>query len=184
MVMSFVVPDFFKTKFPPIGEVGSFSFVNQDGQTITEKNIEGKVVAVNFFFTTCNSICPKMAANLQPVYKEFKDREDFLILSHTSDPERDSMSVLKKYADSLGVTNNRWMFLTGAKDSLYAAARHKYRIDDPNNFVGDPQDIFLHTQFVALINRKGEVIRIYDGIKPSEMKEMQARIRELLQEKS
>lgn len=183
-VMAFVVPDFFKTKFPPISEVGAFSFVNEKGERVTEKDIKGKVVAVNFFFTTCKSICPKMSNNLLPIYNEFKNNDEFLILSHTSDPERDSVPVLKRYADSLGVAGNRWMFLTGRKDSLYAAARHQYRIDDPNNFVQASTDEFLHTQFVALVNRKGEVIHIYDGIKPSEMKEMQTKVRELLEKKS
>jgi protein SCO1/2 len=80
------------------------------------------------------------------------------------------------------VDTRKWMFLTGRKDSLYAAARHSYKIDDPKNFVSNPQDDFLHTQFIALVNKKGEVVKIFDGIKPSEMKEMEGAITELLKE--
>ena len=82
----------------------------------------------------------------------------------------------------MGVDTRKWIFLTGRKDSLYSAARHSYKIDDPANFVQKIEDDFLHTQFIALINRKGEVVKIYDGIKPSEVAEMEAEITKLLKE--
>jgi protein SCO1/2 len=182
VVLSVTIPGFVHPKFPPIGTVQPFSFINQDGKTVTERDIAGKVVAVNFFFTTCKSVCPKMNNNLKPVYEEYKSEPDFLLLSHTSDPDRDSASQLKHYADSMKVDTRKWVFLTGRKDSLYAAARHSYKIDDPKNFVGDIKDDFLHTQFIALINRKGEIIKIYDGIKPSEVNEMKEQIKLLLKE--
>ena len=180
--LSFKLPGFIKPKIPPMGNVQPFAFINQDGKNITEKDIAGKVVAVNFFFTTCKSVCPKMNNNLMDVYEKFKNEPDFLILSHTSDPERDSASVLKHYADSLKVDTNKWIFLTGRKDSLYSAARHSYKIDDPANFVQNIDDDFLHTQFIALVNKRGEVVKIYDGIKPSEMKQMEADIPKFLNE--
>ena len=180
--ISYAIPGFAKPKMPPISVVQPFAFINQDGKHFTEKDIEGKVVAVNFFFTTCTGICPKMTNNLLPVYEKYKNEPEFLILSHTCDPERDSVSVLKHYADSLKVDTNKWVFLTGRKDSLYTAARHSYKIDDPGNFVQKIEDDFLHTQFTALVNKKGEVVKIYDGIKPSEMKEMEADVAKLLKE--
>ena len=180
--ISYAVPGFIKPKMPPIGMVQPFSFLNQDGKTVTERDIKGKVVAVNFFFTTCKSICPKMSHNLLPVYERYKTEPGFLILSHTSDPERDSAAVLKRYADSLQVDTRKWVFLTGRKDRLYNAARHSYKIDDPANYVQKIEDDFLHTQFIALINKKGEVVKIYDGIKPSEVKEMETKIAQLLKE--
>src|ERR1700712_4917392 len=139
-------------------------------------------MAVNFFFTTCRSVCPRMNNNLKPVYEEFKKEPDFIILSHTCDPERDSVSRLKHYADSMSVDTNKWIFLTGSKDKLYQAARLSYKIDDPKNYVQNIKDDFLHTQFVALVNKKGEVVRIYDGIKQSEMTAMAEDIKKLLQE--
>ncbi|HEV7622054.1 MAG TPA: SCO family protein [Flavisolibacter sp.] len=180
VVISFVIPDFGKPKMPAIGTVRPFKFVNQDGQPITEKDVKGKVTVVNFFFTTCKSICPRMNNNLRTVYEQFKDYPDFIILSHTCDPERDSVQRIKHYSDSMHVNSSRWMFLTGRKDSLYAAARLSYKIDDPKNFVANINDDFLHTQLIALLNKKGEVVHIYDGIKPSEMREMADKIQLLL----
>jgi protein SCO1 len=182
VTLSFVIPGFTHQKIPPISKVEPFSFTNQDGKTITDKDVQGKVVAVNYFFTTCKSVCPKMNNNLKPVYEAFKNEKDFVILSHTCDPERDSVARLKHYADSLGVDTNKWIFLTGRKDSLYNAARNSYQIDDPKNYVQNIADDFMHTQFVALVNKKGEVVHIYDGIKPSEMKAMTIQIKELLKE--
>ena len=179
-VLAVFVPDFFKNRIPPVSEVQPFSFTNQDGRIFTDKDIAGKVTAVNFFFTTCRGVCPKMNNNLKPIYEAFKGEKDFLLLSHTSDPERDSAATLKHYADSMGVDTKQWVFLTGRKDSLYKAARLSYKIDDPNNSVSNSDDDFLHTQFVALVDRNGKVLHIYDGLKTGELKEMEEEIRKLL----
>jgi protein SCO1/2 len=180
--LSMAIPHFFQQKMPPIGTVQPFAFTNQDGRTVTEKDVLGKVNAVNYFFTTCKTVCPVMNNNLKPVYEEFKNEPGFLLLSYTCDPGTDSAARLKQYADSMGVDTRKWMFLTGRKDSLYSMARHSYQIDDPKNFVSNIDDDFLHTQFIALVNRKGEVVRIYDGIKPSEVKQMAADIKKLLKD--
>lgn len=180
--LTYAIPEFSKPKLHPISTVRPFAFVDQDGRNVTEKDLAGKVTAVNFFFTTCRGVCPKMNNNLKPVYEKFRSEPDFLVLSHTCDPERDSVATLKHYADSMKVDTRKWVFLTGRKDSLYAAARHSYHIDDPGNYVKDIKDDFLHTQFIALVNRKGEVMKIYDGIRPSEMKEMETDIARLLKE--
>src|SRR5947209_1449426 len=97
------MPAYFRSKVPPVGEVQPFFFTNQDGRIVTEKDLAGKVTVVNYFFTTCRSVCPRMNNNLRPVYEAFKQEDDFLLLSHTSDPERDSAARLKHYADSMGV---------------------------------------------------------------------------------
>jgi protein SCO1 len=171
-VLSMTVPGFTKRRINPIGYVKPFSFINQDGKTVTEKNIKNKVVAVEFFFTTCRGICPRMNNNMKKVYEELNSEKDFLILSHTCDPETDSPAVLKRYADSMKVDTKRWVFLTGRKDSLYSMARHSYKIDDPQNHFQKIEDDFLHSQFIALVTRKGEILKIYDGLKQSEMKEL------------
>lgn len=180
--LAIFVPGYLHQKFPPIGVVQSFSFTNQDGKTVTDRDVLGKVNVVNFFFTTCKSVCPKMNNNLRPVYESFKNDSNFLMLSYTCDPKRDSVAALKHYADSMKVDTRKWIFLTGNKETLYAMARHSYKIDNPNNFVPDPESDFLHTQFIALVNKKGEVVNIYDGIKPSELQNMQADIKKLLKE--
>ena len=167
-----VIPGFTKSKLPPISYVQPFSFTNQDGQRITEKDVRGKVYLANYFFTTCKTVCPRMNNEVRKVYEHFKSEKNFLILSHTSDPGTDSAARLKAYADSIGVTTPNWIFLTGPKDSLYRQARLSYRIDDPNNNVVNIDDDFLHTQFLALVNKKGEVVKIYDGLRNAEIEQL------------
>jgi len=182
IVLLVLIPGFAKPRFPPIGSVQSFAFTNQDGTTITDKDIEGKVVAVEYFFTTCTGICPRLNNNMRKLYNEFKNDNGFLILSHTCDPATDSVARLKKYADSMQVNTARWQFLTGRKDSLYYMARESYKIDDPANNPQNIEDDFLHTQFIALINKEGKVTKIYDGLKQSELSEMSKEIKRLLKD--
>jgi protein SCO1 len=115
-----------KTKLPVLGEpghvAGAFSFVNQDGERITEKSVRNKVTVVEYFFTSCPSICPVMNGNLKEVYEKFKTNPGFMILSHTVDPERDSVTVLKKYSGRYHAESPGWQFLTGNRDSLYQRA--------------------------------------------------------------
>jgi len=155
-----------------ISVVQPFAFINQDGKIVTDKDVEGKVYVAEYFFTTCRGVCPRLNTNMKKVYDRFRNEKDFLILSHTSDPERDSAQQLKKYADSLGVNTSKWIFLTGRKDSLYTMARISYTIDDPANNLRSIDDDFLHTQYWALVNRQGEVKKIYDGLKDSEIRAM------------
>ncbi len=180
--LAIALPGYFRTSSPPIGIVQPFSLIDQDNKPFTDKEARGKISVVNFFFTTCTSVCPKMNNNLRPVYDAFENEPAFIMMSFTSDPKRDSAAKLKRYADSMKVDTKKWTFITGRKDSLYALARNSYKIDDPKNYVSAIEDDFIHTQFVALVNRQGEVVSIYDGIKPSEIKQMMARIRDLLKE--
>jgi protein SCO1 len=163
-----------------ISDVMPFAFLNQDGKMVTNKDVEGKVYVAEYFFTTCKGICPKMNSNMRKVYDAFKDEKDFLILSHTCMPEVDSVPVLKKYADSMKVNTNQWIFLTGRKDSLYNMARVSYTIDDPVNNLKTVADDFLHTQFWALVNKQGKVKKIYDGLKDSEVEALIRQIRSQL----
>ena len=163
-----------------ISTVQPFSFVNQDGKLVSQDDVKGKVYVAEYFFTTCPGICPTMNTNLKRVYDQFSGQDGFLILSHTSDPERDSVPVLKRYADSLGVNTNQWIFLTGRKDSLYKTARLSYTIDDPANNLKSIDDDFLHTQFWALVNQNGEVKKVYDGMKEREINAMIKEIERML----
>lgn len=174
------IPKFFEKRMPSISHVQPFLFTNQDGQAFSSEQLKGKVAIVNFFFTTCTSVCPRMNNNLKPAYESFKNNPDVLLLSFTSDPVRDSAARLKRYADSMQVNTTKWIFLTGKKDSLYRAARHSFKIDDPSNFVSNETVDFLHTQFVALVNKRGDVVKIYDGLKPSELNGLEADVNTLL----
>ncbi len=164
--------DNWKSKLPVIGYVKPFTFINQDGDTVTQNLTSGRVYLANYFFVTCTGICPVMNNNMHDVYNALKDEKELLILSHTCQPEIDSLPMLRHYADSIGVDENRWQFLTGNKLELYKLARDSYKIDDPQNNVGDIKDQFLHSQFIALIDRKGQVRGVYDGLKKKEVAQL------------
>ena len=181
--MSQLVPGFGKSKLEPIGRLLPFSFTNQDGKKVTEQDVTGKVFVAEYFFTTCKSICPILNANMKIVYERYKNEKDFLILSHTSDPATDSAATLKKYADSMNVDTDKWIFLTGTKDSLYRQARHSYKIDDPNNNPLDNEVDFLHSQFFSLVDKKGNVRNIYEGNERKDVERMINEIEVLLKEK-
>jgi len=180
VVISKLIPGFATSRMPPIGYVQPFRFITQDGEQFTDKDVSGKVFVAEYFFTTCKGICPRLNTNMRLIYDRFKNEKDFLILSHTCNPETDSASRLKEYADSMKVSTNRWIFLTGRKDSLYYQARLSYHIDDPKNNLRSIDEDFLHTQFFALVDKKGEVKKIYDGLKQSEVEEMISDIEKLL----
>ena len=183
LVFVFAGTNYGKSKSPVISYVKPFSFITQDNKIFTEKNMAGKVCAVNFFFTSCKGVCPIMNNNLDKVYNDFKNEKDFLIVSHSCDPETDSAARLKHYADSMKVDGSKWIFLTGRKDSLYLAARNSYLIDDPNNNVGNINDQFLHSQFVALVDKFGNVRgQVYDALKPDDLKLLEQNIQTLLKE--
>lgn len=175
-----LVPGFNTKEFPPVSTVRPFNFTNQDGQQVTNKDVEGKVQAVEYFFTTCKGICPIMNNNMRMVYDDLKDEPDFLILSHTCQPEVDSVAQIKKYADSMKVDTKKWIFLTGRKDSLYNMARLSYTIDDNKNPLTSIENDFIHSQFFALVDKEGNVRKIYDGLKKSEVNKMIADARKLL----
>ena len=175
--------DNWKVKMPVLSYVQPFSFTNQDGEAVTDKNLLNKITVVEYFFTTCKGICPKLNTNMKQVYEIYKNESDFQILSHTCNPDTDSVSVLKHYSDSLQVNTKKWIFLTGRKDSLYQMARGSYLLDDPKNNVEKIEDQFIHTQFFALVDRQGKVRgKIYDGLKVLEVEQLKQDISKLLKE--
>ena len=175
--------DNWKVKMPVLSYVQPFSFTNQDGEVVTDKNLLNKITVVEYFFTTCKGICPKLNTNMKQVYEIYKNESDFQILSHTCNPDTDSVSVLKHYSDSLQVNTKKWIFLTGRKDSLYQMARGSYLLDDPKNNVEKIEDQFIHTQFFALVDRQGKVRgKIYDGLKMLEVEQLKQDISKLLKE--
>jgi len=175
--------DNWKVKMPILSYVQPFSFTNQDGEAVTDKNLLNKITVVEYFFTTCKGICPKLNTNMKQVYEIYKTAPDFQIISHTCNPDTDSVPVLKHYADSLKVDTKKWIFLTGRKDSLYQMARGSYLLDDPKNNVEKIEDQFIHTQFFALVDRQGKVRgKIYDGLKVLEVEQLKQDIAKLIKE--
>jgi protein SCO1/2 len=106
------------------------------------------------------------------IHEQLKGEKDFLILSHTVDPDTDSVPTLKRYADSIGADPNKWWFLTGKKEDLYRTARESYILDDPKNSSKNISEQFLHTQFFCLVDRDGVVRGIYDGLKKEEVDQL------------
>lgn len=177
-----IVPGFGTVQLPVLNYVQTFAFSNQEGRQITQKDVSGKVYVAEYFFTTCKGICPKMNSNVKKLSLEFANEPDFRILSYTVDPETDSVGRMKRYADSLGADASKWWFLTGRKDSLYSLARGSYLLDDPKNNDININEQFIHTQFLALVDKSGRVRKIYDSLKKEELDELEKDIRTLLKE--
>jgi protein SCO1 len=147
--------------------VPPFTFINQKGEKITEASVKGKVYVVDYFFTTCQSICPIMSKQLTRVYNEHKD---IMILSHTVDPETDNPQVLNEYASLHQADPKRWIFLTGSKSELYKQARIGYLLDAQEGNGGSED--FIHTQNFALIDKKGRIRGFYDGTDSSAVNDL------------
>jgi protein SCO1/2 len=134
--------------------VPEFSFTDQNGKTITNENYKGKVYVVEFFFTTCPTICPKMNYNLIQVQNYFEDyQDDFGVASFTINPANDTVEVLKAYADKYGVNNPNWHLMTGDRDEIYELANQGFNI-----YVGQNDEVeggFEHSGNFALIDKNG-----------------------------
>lgn len=174
--------DLWKKKLPVLNDVKPYAFATQTGDTLTETDVAGKVQVVEFFFTTCKGICPKMNTNMKQIAVRYADEPNLIILSHTVDPDTDSVAKLKAYADSLGAKRDQWIFLTGTKEKLYQSARESYLLDDQNNNKGKIEEQFIHTQLFSLVDKNGRVRGIYDGLKKDELARLNEHIDLLLKE--
>lgn len=158
-------------------KIGNFSFINQNGDSITQEIIKDKIAVVDYFFVSCPSICPVMTSQLKRVhdYNFGSYNKEVVLLSHTVWPEADSVSVLNEYAKKYEANPSKWNFLTGDKKELYKMARESYLIvpdiHDPNFKHGGDAD-FIHTENVVLIDRKGQIRGFYDGTSPAEISEL------------
>lgn len=150
--------------------VPPFFFINQYNKKVTENDVKGKIYVTDFFFTTCQSICPVMSNQLERVYKKFKNRDDFLILSHTVDPETDSVAQLMDYAKMHEVNDDKWWFVTGEKKHLYELARKGYLLNAEEGNGGEED--FIHTQNFALIDKELHIRGFYDGTDSIEINRM------------
>ncbi len=169
----------------PDHKVAPFSFVNQDGKTITNEDIKGKIVVVDYFFATCMGICPKMNQNLAKVYERFKGNKDVIILSHTVDPVKDTVAALKAYSIKFGADAGQWMFLTGDKQQLYDMARYSYLISAQDDTAGISIDKdFIHDNHYVLIDNYGRLRGMYDGLDDAKVDSMIGHIVILLDEKT
>lgn len=147
--------------------VKDFTLINQNGTIITSKDYENKIYVVDFFFTSCPSICPIMTDNMLKVQDEFINNDNIKLLSLSVTPEIDNVKVLKEYAVEKGVNDFKWNITTGAKEHIYELARKSYfAVVDQGD--GGLQD-FIHTPNFILVDAKKQIRGIYDGTEDNEI---------------
>ena len=160
--------------------IADFEFINQNGQTITNQDYDNTIYVADFFFTTCQTICPIMTDNMTWVQNKIKDMDDVKILSHSVTPDIDTPEVLKAYALKKGVDDTKWNMVTGKKEDIYYIARKSYLAVK----TGDPSELYdmVHTENFVLVDKKRRVRGFYDGTKMEDMHRLIADIN-LLREK-
>jgi protein SCO1/2 len=143
-----------------------FNLISQENRIFTEKDIDGKICVADFFFTTCPGICPKMTKSMSNIQKEFINDDEVLLLSHSVTPEKDSVSILKKYALEKNVNFKRWKLLTGNKNEIYDLGRKYYFVEEDEG-IKKGNDVFLHTENFILIDKQRHIRGIYNGLDPN-----------------
>ncbi len=179
-----------ESKLQKIGPAPKFELTNQNNNTISNSNYKGKVYVLEFFFSTCPSICPKMNKNMILIQNQFFGNPNFGIVSITIDPEHDTAQVLKEHAEQLGVKSSNWNFLTGDKKYIYDLANKGF-----NLYAGENSKVnggFEHSGLFALIDKNGDIrcrkdeygnpILYYDGLEKEGVKALQQDISILLKE--
>jgi protein SCO1 len=160
--------------------IAPFQFVDQDSATITNETFRNKIYVADFFFTTCRTICPIMKTQMLRVYKATENMEDVLLLSHSIDPEYDTVELLHDYAARLGVVSSRWHFVTGIQDSIYKLAQTSYfatAMEDKSE-----PDGFIHSGAFLLIDKQQRIRGKYDGTKEDDVNRLLADIARLRKE--
>ncbi|MBL7855495.1 MAG: SCO family protein [Cyclobacteriaceae bacterium] len=160
--------------------IAPFAFVDQDSAVVTNDTFRGKVYVADFFFTSCRTICPIMKTQMLRVYEATRDMPDVQIISHTIDPEYDTVALLRDFAKRLGVESGRWHFVTGIKDSIYKIAQTSYfatALEDKSE-----PDGFIHSGAFLLIDRQGRIRGKYDGTKEEEVNRLIVDIKKLRRE--
>ena len=160
--------------------IPAFTFINQYGDSTGSKKLDGDIYVADFFFTSCPSICPIMQRNMLNIYNAFKDSSNFKIVSFTIDPKHDTVPVLKKYADKLGVTGNTWWFLNGDKDDVYQLATKSYlvAVTQDSTAAGG----YVHQGYFVLIDKQKRIRGAYDGTDMKQVNQLIADIKTLRQE--
>ena len=185
-----IVAKFQKSDLVEIGPVPTFKLTNQDNKSISDKDYLGKVYVVEFFFSTCPTICPKMNQSMLQLQEEFYGNPNFGLASITIDPAKDTPQVLKEHANLLGVKHYNWHFLTGDKEYIYSLANKGF-----NLYAGENNKVaggFEHSGLFALIDKDGKIrcrkdaqgnpILYYDGLEAEGVQAIKEDIKKLLEE--
>jgi len=150
--------------------IQNFKFINQYGEQVNNETVKNKIYVADFFFATCQSICPVMSTNLTEVQKAFEKDDSLLILSHSVNPLHDTVAVLMNYAGTYGALKNKWHLLTGDKKEIYALAKDSYLVNALEDD-GTPEG-FLHSELFLLIDGKGRMRGMYDGTDKAQVKRL------------
>jgi len=142
-------------------KIAPFAFTNQNGKTITQKDYEGKIYVADFFFTTCQSICPKMTKNMAWLQEQIKNMPGVMLLSHSVTPDIDTVPVLRAYAEEKGAIDGKWNLVTGDKKDIYYIARKSY-LAVKTTTSSELYDM-VHTENFILVDKKGRIRGFYDG---------------------
>ena len=152
-------------------KVPAFSLTNQEGETISDKTLEGKIYVANFFFTSCPGICPQMTSNMDILQKEFLNDNEVMLISHSVTPSRDSVSILKNYAEKRGIISAKWSLLTGDREQIYNLGRNAYFIEE-NMGIEKTIDDFLHTENFVLVDKNKHIRGIYNGLNKTSIEQL------------
>ena len=161
--------------------ISPFELMNQEGDTITQKDFEDKIYVTDFFFTSCPGICPKMMSNMMVLQEAFMEDEDVMLLSHSVTPERDSVPVLKAYAENKGIDVQKWHIVTGSQKEIYKLGRKDYFIEEDLGLIKE-EDEFLHTENFVLIDKHKRIRGIYNGLNKTSINQLIADIKTLQKE--
>lgn len=168
-------------KYRKIHSVASFSLINQNGKTITNKDLKGKIYVADFFFTTCPSICPVLTKNMGKLQEFYKNDDDVMFLSHTVMPWVDTVEQLKEYAVNNNIDEGKWHLVTGEKEAIYSLARLSYFADEDFMKTKKASE-FIHTENFVLVDKKGRIRGVYNGTLSLETKRLQKHIEILKKE--
>lgn len=163
-------------------KIRNFNLTDQQGNNVTGEELNGKIYVADFFFTACGGICPKMTKQMKRIQDAFEDEDRVMLLSHSVTPERDSVSVMYRYAEKNGANHDKWLFLTGEKKEIYSMARKAYFIvkePAPGEDDGSGAD-FIHTENFVLIDADKRIRGYYSGIRPTSVDSLINDIRLLL----
>ncbi len=162
-------------------QISPFQLTNQEGEKITEKTFENKIYVVDFFFTVCPGICPKMQKNMGILQDEFLKDDEVLLLSHSVTPEMDSVSVLKQYAEKNGIISKKWHLATGTQEEIYKLGRKDYFVEEDLGLEKE-EDEFLHTENFVLVDKNKHIRGIYNGLNKTSVKQLVKDVRTLQDE--
>lgn len=160
-------------------EISDFAFIDQEGDSLRQEDLNGKIYVANFFFTHCPDVCPNMMGNLKYVYNKYKESPDIRFLSMTVDPERDSVPRLYQYGYDLGAQPKQWFLLTGRKSALYYAAEFDYLLATVETSI---EEAFIHSDMLVLVDTKHRIRGFYKGTDFSEMRKLSDDIKALIVE--